>query len=187
MQAFLNKRAVSSVFFAVSFRLLFCAFQWWVEVGTMRILFSPLVLAHSTVPGRCWVPSKYSDKLHFQYEILNKEIHVFKKYISLSWINNSPKKRAIYLVVSRFWHLLSITDFVPSSKEVCLLSKHLQSRRSGEGSASPHWHRCSQLPVALFLGSHFPWYANLLAHRTAYSSKAFQEKDVALGEWGKPI
>lgn len=60
-----------------------------------------------------------------------------------------------------------------------MLSKHLQSWRSGEGSACPHWHRGSQLLVALFLGSHFPRYANPLAHHAAYSSKAFQEKDVA--------
>lgn len=50
----LNKRVVSSVFFAVSFRLLLCAFQRWAEVGTMCILFSTLVLARGTVPGTCW-------------------------------------------------------------------------------------------------------------------------------------
>lgn len=41
----LNKRVVSSVYSAVSFRL-FCAYQWWAEVGATCIFSPALVLVH---------------------------------------------------------------------------------------------------------------------------------------------
>lgn len=64
-------------------------------------------------------------KLHFQYQDF-KEI-VFRMYTSLIYINSFPKKGIIYLVLSKFGHISSITNLFPSSEGAWSLREHLQS------------------------------------------------------------
>lgn len=75
----------------------------------------------STVPGICWVLSKYASKWSYSSKTKILKKRTMCSNICFFNIANSPQKGMMYLVLCRFCHVPSITNLVPSSEEALWL------------------------------------------------------------------
>ena len=95
-------------------------------------------------------------------------------------------------MLSRFCHIPSITNLVPSSEEAWALREHPQSWRSLAGSAVLSSHICSsscwcRRPCRASRGPHFPQCVSPVAHCAAYSSKSISRHIYCSWKMGEAI